>query len=239
MAELSETIPTFLSIQDLIDEGFIKRKGVIDPRNSEVMNGCVVINYDSTKKDFRYNYKEENCAISKLMYDPTILSPYNPNYSCFTFDETTETITNYDSSCSKDVVIPKQIYKNDVIYNIKYIGSNSFTNKQIKSLVLQDGILEINDGTSNSNGAFAGNQITALNIPQSLTKIGGYAFYGNQITSLSTNGTSNLEIIDTYAFSNSNISSLNLSNLTNLTRINNAAFRYNLIPSVDLSFMTK
>ncbi len=254
--ELNETTTTFVSVQDLMNEGLIEQDELIDPRDSKVMNGCTIIEYIPSKNKYKYDYINNNCA---MVSDPNVLRPISPEYACFTFDEKTETLTSYDGTCSKDVNIPQKIIKGDLVYNIRNISTGAFYNKQLTSVIIPEGVLEIGDG---SNGAFRGNYITNLVIPSSMTKIGTYAFYGNNITNLdlskatnlrtignyafySNNITNldlskatNLEVIDGYSFYSNDISTLNLTGLTNLGYIGSNAFRNNSISNVDLTSLT-
>jgi len=130
--------------------------------------------------------------------------------SCFVFDETTGTITNYQeidasgNECPKDVIIPRQIDGVDVV-NIGKASSVSralivmgpFTNKGLTSVVIPNGVLYIDDNVFNGNqltsviipnsvtyigeGAFAINQLTSITLPNSITHIGNFAFNNNQL----------------------------------------------------------
>ncbi|MDD2435416.1 MAG: leucine-rich repeat protein [Bacilli bacterium] len=252
--KLSETTPTFISIQDLFKEGYIEQETIVDPRDSSTMDGCIIVEYNNSENKYKYSYIDYSCGV---VGDPSVLLPFKPEYSCFTFDEATETITNYDNSCSKDVIVPQKIMKNDMVYDVKYIGAGSFKGKQITSVVLPIGLIEIRDGLD--NGAFSGNKITSLVIPSTMTKIGREAFRDNNITSLDlsssislTNiaerafinnkiisldltGASNLISIGGYSFWGNYISSLNLTGLSKLTDIYDAAFYANNLTSLDLS----
>jgi len=79
--------------------------------------------------------------------------------SCFTFDEATGTITDYQSSCTKNVIIPNTIGGVNVIN----IGSNAFRNKQLTSVIIPDSVTEI--GVS----AFENNQLTSVTLGNNVT----------------------------------------------------------------------
>jgi len=125
--------------------------------------------------------------------------------SCFVFDETTGTITNYQeidasgNECPKDVIIPRQIDGVDVV-NIGKASSVSralivmgpFTNKGLTSVVIPDSVTTIGDS------AFRSNQLTSVTIPDSVTTIGDYAFSNNQLTSVTIG--SNVTTIGDAAF---------------------------------------
>jgi len=118
------------------------------------------------------------------VYAKQLLSDSFTDEACFTFDSTTGTITGYDDSCPKDVVIPYTIEGVLVTTIGKGIrGENGFDSKQLTSVVIPNSVKSIN------NGAFFNNQLTNVIIPNSVTSIGVLAFSMNQLTSL-TIGTS-------------------------------------------------
>ncbi len=51
-----------LSLQTLINSGFLEDKDIIDPRNNESMTGCVVYRWDNSTNQYKYEY-EEKCKI--------------------------------------------------------------------------------------------------------------------------------------------------------------------------------
>lgn len=231
--ELNETTSTFVSVQDLMNEGLIEQDELIDPRDSKVMNGCTIIEYIPSKNKYKYDYINNNCA---MVSDPNVLRPISPEYTCFTFDEKTETLTSYSGTCSKDVKVPQKIIKGDLVYNIRNISAGAFYNKQLTSLIIPEGVLEIGDGTY---GAFRGNFITDLVIPSSMTKIGTYAFYDNNITNLDLSKATNLRTIGNFAFYLNNITNLDLSKATNLEVIDGYSFYSNDIATLNLSNLSK
>ena len=60
----------FLTIDDLAKENIIESSEMIDPRNDEVMNGCIVTKPKG--KDYSYTYTEESCSIVNQEYAPKI-----------------------------------------------------------------------------------------------------------------------------------------------------------------------
>ncbi len=111
--------------------------------------------------------------------------------SCFRFIQ--NTVTDYHSSCPKEVVIPATINNEDVLAvgnsafmdegitsvvfpaGLQTIGSTSFSGNNLTSVVLPTTIKTI--GTS----AFKDNQITTVNLPSSITSMGATAFNNNQL----------------------------------------------------------
>lgn len=202
---------------------------------------CAVKNYDEVKVVVS-DISENECTINSQ----TISTPE----TCFTFDEITQTITDYSNECTKDVVIPNKITKNGTKYDVKYIGAGAFKSKQLTSVVIPEGILEIKNGNVN-NGAFASNNITSLIIPSTLKRIGNYAFQANKLTSLTISQgvetigyaafgynwqlksaviPSSVKIIEALAFNSSGLETLILNN--GLIEINGAAFDENNLVSV-------
>ena len=101
---------------------------------------------------------------------------------CFTFDESTGTITFYLCKAGNsnnlptitDAIIPSEI--NGVA--VTAIGDWAFSNRSLTSITIPDSVTSIGDY------AFFYNQLTSITIPDSITTIGGYAFNGNNITSI-------------------------------------------------------
>ena len=107
-------------------------------------------------------------------------------------------ITDYDSSCGSDVIIPKTI--ND--YNVTKIETKAFDDKQLTSVVIPDSVTLIRDY------AFRNNQLTSVVIPDTVTSIGDWAFYNNQLTSvIIENG---VKIINYEAFADNNLTAVTI-----------------------------
>jgi hypothetical protein len=82
-------------------------------------------------------------------------------------------ITNYIGS-EKEVIIPGEINGKKV----STIGENSFSGKQLISIVFPESITEIR------KFAFSNNQLSDITIPNGITEIGEFAFSGNKIESV-------------------------------------------------------
>lgn len=96
----------------------------------------------------------------------TISAEFEDKNILFAFDESTGTITNYLGSES-NVIVPSQI--NGVI--VKTIGERAFVQKNIRTVTLLEGIIEI------ENYAFAGcSNLKGITLPESLTEIGSGSF---------------------------------------------------------------
>ncbi len=144
-------------------------------------------------------------------------------YSCgcmatYVNDNDTVTISGYEETCPKDVVIPNKIDGKVVTK----IGLSAFKQKGITSVVIPDTVTDIGDDAFRSNNltsitlpsslttigmwAFEYNQITSLVIPEGVTNVKQDAFYYNRITSLTLPST--LRYIGNYAFSSNQITDL-------------------------------
>ena len=51
----------YLKLEDLVTQGFLKDEDIIDPRNNQQMNGCILVNYDAAKDNYDYQYQETPC----------------------------------------------------------------------------------------------------------------------------------------------------------------------------------
>ena len=140
------------------------------------------------------------------------------NEMCFTFNN--GEISNYNISCSKDVVIPETI--NDI--SVISIGSAAFYDKGIKSLVLPNTLQNI------SYRAFANNYLKTISLPSSLNYIGSEAFQSNLITNVTFPST--IGYIDGYAFAYNQITSLTLPD--NINSIAAGTFADNQIQTLNL-----
>ena len=182
--------------------------------------------YASIKVNVTGDFNKKNMPYED-MYTPT-------DASCFTTttnEDNTITITDYDASCGKDVVIPKTI--NDLTVTIIGNGvwnngnlEKSFANKNLTSVVIPDSVTTIGENAFDSNqltsvtipdsvttignSAFDSNQLTSVFIPDSVTTIGDYAFYGNQLTSVTIGN--NVTTIGDSAFSTNQLTSVTIPN---------------------------
>ena len=78
-------------------------------------------------------------------------------------------ISDYDTNCGSDVVIPKTI-NNKMVYNIR---QEAFKNKQLTSVIFPETLIKID------YLAFKYNDITAVKIPDSVIYLSGGAFDNN------------------------------------------------------------
>lgn len=124
----------------------------------------------------------------------------------------TLTITNYVGT-SKNVVIPQRISDKEVTK----IGTEAFSDLWIESLVIPEGVTEVEDSAFNNC-----EKIKSLSLPSTLTKVGDYAFTDFYLMEkLELN--SGLETIGKYGFAGwTNITELILPE--SLTTIGEGAF---------------
>ena len=126
-------------------------------------------------------------------------------------------ITDYNTSCGTDVVIPKVINAK----NIQKIGKSSFNNNGLTSVIIPNSVKIIRES------AFSNNQLTSVVIPNSVTTIKAYVFEDNQLTSVEFSNPSKLERIEYRAFRNNNISTVSIPET--VTYLDCSAFDENVL----------
>lgn len=113
-------------------------------------------------------------------------------------------------------------------------------NFAIKNIIIPDtldnqAVKSILTKGSGQLGVFAGKGITRIELPPTLTYIGGNAFMGNELDTIIFTSEANLESIGDYAFSNNKFTSLNLSHWPRLKSIGDDAFSANQLESVNFT----
>ena len=119
-----------------------------------------------------------------------------------------------------DIVIPATHNGHPV----RGIGSGAFRNQGLTSVLIPNGILEIDDD------AFRGNQLTSVTIPDSVEFIGDDAFRGNQLTSVTI--PDSVGFIGDNAFRGNQLTSVTIGNGVEI--IGERAFFGNRLTSVSL-----
>ncbi len=119
-----------------------------------------------------------NIKISKIYFGETANS--NNNSSVFEVDginyivgeNNTVAVTEGNTNCSDDVVIPSQVIYEGKTYSVTSIGSYAFDGCGLTSVTIPNSVISI------GNGAFYGcYHLTSITIPGSVTSIGDHAFY--------------------------------------------------------------
>jgi hypothetical protein len=136
-------------------------------------------------------------------------------------------ITRYKGSV-KDVVIPERINGLPVVViGYRWVGSRiygAFEGNKIISITIPNSVTHINEK------AFFENLLTSVTIPNSVTHIGRLAFAVNQLNSVKIGNS--VTLIDRAAFSNNNLTSVTIPN--SVTRIKEEAFNENQLTSVTI-----
>ena len=58
---LPDTGVYYLKLDTLKEEGFLEDKDLKNPKDNSIMQGCIAIEFDTSTKQYTYEYKE-NCA---------------------------------------------------------------------------------------------------------------------------------------------------------------------------------
>ncbi len=160
-------------------------------------------NEDGTDNNDKYFYAKIRILAGQGI-EGGELKPMDPpptptDESCFTFKKSSQALTYYDSSCGgSDVVIPSEI---DGVEVVKILAT-TFRNKGLTSVFIPytvqsitSGNTTLNDGITVGNGAFTDNPDLMTVIfedtvkhPSRLTAIGDYAFYNDQVRSVTIPG---------------------------------------------------
>jgi hypothetical protein len=164
----------------------------------------------------------------------------------FTASGSTATITDYDNTAPKDVVIPATVTDGTNTYDVTAIGENAFTFEALTSVTIPDSVVTIDRGafffnaltsitigdsvTTIGNAAFNNNALTSITIPDSVTTIGDAAFDNNQLTSATI--PDSVTAIGGYAFDNNQLTSVTIGD--SVTSIGSYAFSAAKLTSVTI-----
>ena len=162
------------------------------------------------------------------------------NESCFTVgtinDGNEVAILDYDEICGTDVIIPNTIkgYPVTVIGNSKTSVIEQLSNKnndyKLNDLNNYPKNVNIKPTAARTLGSFEEKNLTSVVIPNSVTIIDEYAFYGNQLTSVVISDS--VTMIYSHAFSNNQLTSIVIPN--SVTTIGWYAFSSNQLASVTI-----
>ena len=140
----------------------------------------------------------------------------------FTFDASTGTITGYNKTGGRDVVIPETIGG----VTVNAIGGYAFDIEEFE----MTSVVIPNTVTSIGNYAFQNNRFTSVAIPDSVNRIGNYAFSGCSINTLTLPDT--VETIGSGAFKYNNLTEVNIPD--SLEYINSDLFQGNQLTSINI-----
>jgi hypothetical protein len=143
-------------------------------------------------------------------------------------DGATITIKRYKGSAT-NISIPQTLYG----LPVTAIGGNAFEEKNLTNVVIPEGITTIENGIKYKNsytasGAFSGNKLVSLFIPNSVTFIGDYAFYNNQLANIAIGN--KVTTIGNAAFQKNQLTRVQIPD--SVTTIMAFAFRENKLISV-------
>ena len=201
-----------------------ERRLIIGPNETEYYNVWIKYNNEITEQPDVTNidikltltYEQSDVGITHTTED-----------ECYTgkvLGNGTLTITDYDEKCGTDVVIPETIdgYTVTEIQDGKWDSTRQdvispFSNKNIKNLIIPKTITQI------GRFAFYGNDIVDLEIPDNVITIKDQAFIVNNISSLRLNA--GLKSIESNAFYHNNLTEINIPNT--VTYLGGGAFAFN------------
>ncbi len=136
----------------------------------------------------------------------------------------TVAITDYDTSCGLDVVIPRKINGGDVVEIGTYDSWNAFNHKGITSVKIPDTV------TTLQAGAFSDNNLTSIVIPNSVTSMSDGVFSNNKIASVTfSSGLTTIEMND---FIDNRLTELTIPE--GIETIHRYAFRQNNLTTVHI-----
>ena len=164
-------------------------EGIIAPRLSKERIANIENPIEGTllyATDNVYAPAVENATISERVADITEKGYYFYNGSKWIGWRDPEVYKDYNLSRDRRVflswlntdVTDINMEADPDLKKVKVIGRNSFSDRDITSVVLPDGLEIIRDH------AFHHNKLTTITIPNSVTSIGKYAFYVNKLTSV-------------------------------------------------------
>lgn len=102
----------FLTISKLADQGYIKNKYIYDPRNDEVMDGCVLVKKNN-QQQYVTEYKEDRCEIVGKDYLPQVkvLSNSSKTYELNSKKDYKYPELEAKTILGEDIDVPKPIIK--------------------------------------------------------------------------------------------------------------------------------
>ena len=133
------------------------------------------------------NVLDSSSEMINTKLDNNGLIPTDAKYFSYIVDNGSIKLTGYNTSnltdAPTDLIIPTFI---DGL-PVTNISNNAFQNKGLTSVILPEGLLNIENGSFNGvsyTGAFANNKLTSIKLPKTLNLLGFAAFMGNRITTI-------------------------------------------------------
>lgn len=122
----------------------------------------------------------------------------------------TATITNYTSDVGANLVIPDYVKINNVTLKVTRIGPSALQAAPIKTLVLPNTVTSIGNYAFYGTSFTSGYGLTNVTLSNKLTTIGSYAFANNATLTTINGFPSTLTSIGGRAFANTSLSSISL-----------------------------
>lgn len=118
------TLPTtademiFLTIEELINGGYIDNETVRDPRSNGILNGCVMVRLDTATSQYEYKYNDMDCSVLAEEYKPTYTVSGNTEVEVNT--TYTLPVVTAVSASGVDLTVTEPVIKNNgvVVENI-------------------------------------------------------------------------------------------------------------------------
>lgn len=160
----------------------------------------------------------------------------------FTFNASTKTITAYNNTGPKEVVIPKKI--NGVV--VEQIGEKAFQSKSLTNVIIPSTVVRISSYAFNLNvlskiviptkttyigtNAFSNNLLSSIVLPNSVITIEPYAFSFNRLTAVIL--PDQLKTIGEFCFYSNRITDITIP--SSVIKIGDDAFYSNLLNTVKI-----
>ena len=221
-----------LSLQTLINSGFLEDKDIIDPRNNESMTGCVAYRWDNSTNQYKYQYSEEcimttpeECFTYEVISDFTYDINYNGCMTFFNFMEDFKEISEDICDNSSD--------SGYSIENFIYYGL--FTYEELQQENVINNLEEIEGIEITGYDSTCGGVDVVL--PKSIdgkdiVSIGAESFGNGPDAFIDENDEKEYNLLNNEYIENYIINSIDLSQATKLKVIGYAAFTSNLLTSV-------
>lgn len=206
---------SILSFETLQQAGYLENEDIINPTNKKPIEGCIMYRWNEDKKQYEYNF-ETNCIV------PT-------DESCFEYNvlsNNTVEITGYDTSCGRNVILPRKIGEK----NISSLARYSFSRSSLTSIDFSQAI----DLVQIEERALEGNYLSEVNFNNlsKLNSVGYFGFSNNNLSTIDLSDLVSLEYIDRYAFSDNYLTNVIFS--SSVKEIEGGAFMNNRLSSITI-----